>query len=56
MKKIIIFLSLCLLYSIPLAGHNIVTIMAEPDINLLPAAHINVNFPCITLSALSLTL
>jgi hypothetical protein len=53
MKKIILFLSLCLLYSIPLAGPNIENIMAEPDINLLPAALNNVSFPCITISALN---
>jgi hypothetical protein len=53
MKKIILFLSLCLLSSIPLAGPNSKNIMAEPDINLLPAAFNNVNFPWITISAIN---
>jgi hypothetical protein len=53
MRKIIIFLSFCLLCFTPLAGPNSKNIMAEPDINLLPAAFDNVNFPCITLSAIN---
>jgi hypothetical protein len=53
MQKIITFFTLCLLYFIPLASPNSKSIMAKPDINLLPDISDNVDFPCITFAAIN---